>query len=71
MRITAGMIVQIRYSQRHQYPEGARDHLWFVCKEERKGRQVVHTIRNLTTGVEWRTTASEHTFMPIAPNPCP
>ena len=71
MRIRAGMIVQIRYSQRHQYPESERDHLWFVTGEERKGKQVLHTIRNLTTGVEWRTSASEHTFIPVAPNPCP
>ena len=71
MRIRKGMIVQIRYSQRHQYPIDERDHMWFVTGEERKGRQVMHTIRNLTTGVEWTTTASEHTFIPVAPNPCP
>ena len=71
MKIKAGMIVQIRYSQRHQYPEGERDHLWFVVKEERMGRQAMHTIRNLTTGAKWRTSASEHLFIPVAPNPCP
>lgn len=71
MRIKAGMIVQIRYSQRHEYPEELRDHLWFVTAEEKSGMNTIHVIRNMTTGVEWRVIASEHTFMPIAPNPCP
>jgi len=71
MKIKAGMIIQIRYSQRHLYPENERDHLWFVTGEEKWQGSVLHTIRNLTTGAEWRTTASEHTFIPVAPNPCP
>ena len=71
MKITVGMIVQVRYSQRHEYPAEERDHLWFVTGEQRKGRSIVHTIRNLTTGAQWKSTAIEHTFIPVAPNPCP
>ena len=71
MRITTGMIIQIRYSQRHQHPKDQRDHLWFVTNEERKGRQTMHTIRNMTTGVVLTLPTVSDTFIPVAPNPCP